>query len=177
MSVSVSVSVSLSVGLVVAILACLLVQCRPKGGLEVGVDKVGAIAFDPSTDDPAFRPCDEERIAEYYRVFPRYGEGLKTIRDQLRPALETLPGIPGENGYLTVRFIVNCEGAAGRYRILEVDPGYRPKSFPAPLRDFLLGQTRELQGWTPGRQEGEPSDSYYMLTFKIRDGRVVDLLP
>lgn len=142
-------------------------------------DRVGAIVFDDARDDPAVQPCgSEEDIHEYYRVAaPRYGEGLKTVRRTLAGRLDELPFRKGVDGYFTVRFLVNCRGKANRFRKAGVDSSLHLVTFPDQLETELFAAVQTLQDWQPATQEGNTVDSYYFLTFKIRDGRVAEILP
>lgn len=138
---------------------------------------VGAISEDPTLDAATFEPCNPQRIAEYYQTGLKYGEGLKSIRQQVLPLVRELPLRTGQNGYFTVRFMVNCHGVPGRYRSYGVTPEYEVHQFPEELQEQLTEACKSLQHWTPGSVEGRHSDAYYFITFKLRDGQVIDLLP
>ena len=142
---------------------------------------VGDIFFDKKLDDPSFKVCDETNIKQYY----------------IRGSMDTAPGFVGEkrglerailseysypvtqteNGYLTLRFVVNCEGQTGWIRVEEMDFEYKTKSFDTQIRDQLIGIIQGLEGWIP-RKSGEKNlDFYQYLTFKIEKGQIVKILP
>ena len=139
---------------------------------------VGDILFDANVDDPAFKVCDEGRAKQYYN----FGKGLlyKGEKDDLdayfmerfKPKKKTK-----ETGSITIRFIVNCEGKTGRFRIQGIDPNYKVKQFNTSLVNQLLQLTKELDGWVVGEKEGKIYDYYQYLTFKIKNGELIEIMP
>lgn len=139
--------------------------------------KVGAILFDPAVDDPSFSLCDELNIMEYYQVNPKYKEGLKSIRQYFDQVdLDSLSyGL--KDGYITIRFVINCEGNTDRYRVFAVDKNYQPQQVPFVNRDKLKEWLRKMGSWTAGQYEGIAYDCYKFLTFKIEENSITDILP
>lgn len=139
---------------------------------------VGDIQFDPQIDDPGFKICDYEAVHQYYN----FGKGLQykgekiKINEHFQGKLKTKEQ-PGESGFLTIRFIVNCEGETGRYRVQGMDNDYRPKDFNDELTAQLLNLTKQLTGWIPGEYEARRFDYYQYLTFKIENGHLIEIMP
>ncbi|MCB0643102.1 MAG: hypothetical protein KDC44_15740 [Phaeodactylibacter sp.] len=138
---------------------------------------VGAIPEDPAVDDTTIQPCNPLQIAEYYQVGLQYGEGRKSVREKLMPLLHELPVRTGQDGYFTVRFLVNCAGKPARYRGYGVTPQYETHAFPEALQEQLINACKTLVNWSPGTYEGKAWDAYFFVTFKLKDGQVIDLLP
>lgn len=94
---------------------------------------VGDIPFDKNADDPEFKICTAGPIKQYYirgstDTPPGYkGEKRELEREILRDY--DFPETASEDGYLTIRFIVNCEGKTGRNRTGEVVFGVRCSVF------------------------------------------------
>lgn len=140
--------------------------------------QVGDIVPNAALDDPNFAPCHEPGINQYYN----FGNGVqyrgekpaltKFFADHLRIQAST-----DESGYITIRFIVNCKGETGRFRIETMDKNMKPKKFNGEFTDALLDMTRQLDGWLPGVYEGREYDYYQYLTFKIEQGKLVEILP
>lgn len=138
--------------------------------------------IDPTkTRDDAlyFELCGHEKaIADYYNSTPdvRYaggkGEMMKIIRSKL-----VREKLNGESGYLTVRFVVNCNGEAGRYVIEQTSLNYTDHQFSRETIDHLYDITYGLKEWSPSVIRGEPRDSYVYLTYKLQNGVVTDVLP
>jgi hypothetical protein len=110
-------------------------------------DHVGDIGFDEKVDDPNFKICINGRIPQYYE----FGKSLQYQGE--KPALDKHFEIlkqnetTAESGYITIRFIVNCEGKTGRYRIEEMNNEYQSMSFDEKLVEKILALTKELSGW------------------------------
>lgn len=139
---------------------------------------VGDIAPDTALDDPNFGVCREQYITQYYSSTTSGFRGEK-------PALEAFfrgkftknAKHRGENGYITIRFVVNCRGQTGRFRVQEMGADYRPKKFPSALTAHLLAITKQLDGWLPAQRNGFSLDYYQYLTFVITDGGIAQILP
>jgi len=138
---------------------------------------VGDIPFDHQLDDPSFHPCNEDRALVYYNF------GQPDLYKGEKPAIEkafehiSLPSLDDSDGYITIRFMINCEGKTGRFRVEQLDNQYKTKQFNPELVDQLLITTQKLDGWIPGKLDGRAYDYYKYLTFKIIDNQIVDILP
>ncbi|NOT36608.1 MAG: hypothetical protein HOP11_04465 [Saprospiraceae bacterium] len=138
---------------------------------------VGDIPFDNTLDDPAFRPCNEESARVHHNFNnPDLYEGEKPA--MIKPLMQLeFAKIEGESGYITIRFMVNCEGKTGRYRVEQLDFEYKDKKFNEKIIDSLLSKTKSLDKWIPAKSEDFVYDYYKYLTFKIIDNQIKDILP
>ncbi|MCX8491860.1 MAG: hypothetical protein ORN54_12415 [Cyclobacteriaceae bacterium] len=140
-------------------------------------DHVGDIAFDEKMDDPNFKICVSGGIPQYYE----FGKSLQYQGE--KPTLDKHFEIlkqnetTAESGYITIRFIVNCEGKTGRYRIEEMNNEYQSMSFDKKLVEKILVLTKELSGWVVGGNPEHPVDYYQYLTFKIEGGKLIEIMP
>ena len=140
-------------------------------------DHVGDISFDPKLDDPAFRICANRSNYQYYN----FGKGVQYKGE--KPAIEDhfkelrSNKLAGETGYVTIRFIVNCEGKTGRFRVQEMDANYQARTFDKTLVTRLLNLTKQLNGWIPAVDTGYKVDYYQYLSFKIENGKLMEILP
>ena len=135
-------------------------------------NKVGELSSNKETDGN-FKVCDESIIPNYYGMDTDYVGGKKAIKNKL---LGNLQNLKFENsGLITYRFIVNCEGDIGRFRTqstnlrlekVEVEPD-KLKSIEKALSN--------LEDWNPAKNKFNSYDSYYVLNFKIRNNRIVDI--
>lgn len=141
--------------------------------------QVGDIYFDARIDDPNFKVCDENQIFQYYN----FGKGLNykgekiKINEHFKTYFKSDNSI-NDSGYLTIRFIVNCKGATGRFRVLGMGTDYKEKVFNESLSSQLLQLTKQLNGIV-GEFEGEgiPFDYYQYLTFKLENGKLIEIMP
>lgn len=137
-------------------------------------NQVGDIAFNAALDDTTFTVCHERWIQQYYS----YGvKGEKSVIINHFKEKYTSKGLEGETGCVTIRFIVNCEGKAGRFRIQEMDFNYNPKTFAPSLIHQLLQLTQQLPGWPVAQRNNYKFDYYYYLTFKIINGDIKQIMP
>jgi hypothetical protein len=140
-------------------------------------DHVGDIAFDEKIDDPIFKVCTTGRIPQYYE----FGKSLqyKGEKSAIDKHFEILKQneSTAESGYITIRFILNCEGKTGRYRVEEMNNDYQPISFDKKLVGKILTLTKELSGWIVGGDPEQTVDYYQYLTFKIEGGKLIEIMP
>src|SRR3954468_19729864 len=73
-------------------------------------EKIGWIPFDKSLDNSNFKVCDELNIEEYYQVNPSYGDGMASIRKYISAHQQSLEALCEKDGYIIVRFVINCQG-------------------------------------------------------------------
>ena len=142
---------------------------------------VGDIPFNKELDNENFKICNESNIKQYY--VRRSSDSPPTYLGEKR-ALENIifskyrfPQSANENGYITIRFIVNCNGETGRFRIEEMDLSYKSKKFDNNITDQLLEIVKNLKDWVPRKRNGKNLDFYQYLTFKMEKGQIVKILP
>lgn len=139
---------------------------------------VGDIYTDKELDDPAFLLCgDQEDVFQYFN----FSKGMQ-IRGE-KKALDKLirnkfkNTRASDNGYVRVRFIVNCKGETGRFRVLSSDLNFKETLLSKELTHQLLTITKEIKGWQIIYHEGLNRDYYQYLTFKIINGELKEILP
>jgi hypothetical protein len=140
--------------------------------------QVGDIYFNPKIDNPDFKVCDDDRVFQYYNL----GKGLQykgeksAITKYFKVGLNS-KGLKEDTGYITIRFIVNCKGEIGRFRVQEMDNDFNEKEFSVDFKKQLLNLTKQMSGWMVGEYEGKAYDYYQYLTFKIDSGNLVEIMP
>ncbi|MEM7373933.1 MAG: hypothetical protein AAF587_35255 [Bacteroidota bacterium] len=144
------------------------------------VKRVAYIDPDSVLDtDNVFKPCEAEaKIVDYYNGEPDGAivGGKKAlwelIEEQLQPEK-----LRQESGYLTFRFVINCEGQAGWFVTEEADLNYQRKVFAADTRDHLLEILYHYPQWQACEIQDQARDSYAYITFILKDGQITELLP
>lgn len=124
-----------------------------------------------------FAPCGDY-IYDYYNGDPDGGpRGGK--RDLWRYFGEHLDkGLLGnESGYLTFRFVINCEGEAGRFITEEAGLDFARKRFPEQLIEHVFQLLITYDDWQATQGREEALDAYAYVTLKLRDGELIDILP
>lgn len=118
------------------------------------------------------------RFVQSYEAGLQYQGGLRAIRKAVYAKYRLNKEVTGQSGYLTVRFLVNCHGQTGKYEVLQVDENFKNFNFNNLIKDQIMEIVVDLDGWIPGRNtRREPVDCQKFLTFKIRNGQVIDVLP
>ena len=133
-------------------------------------------ALDQGTD---FKICGhEEFIADYYNSTPDgdYLFGKAALVDSILTHLDT-DKLMNQTGMLTFRFVVNCEGKAGRFIARGYDYNYQPYEFPEVTINHLYEQLQKLKEWQQVVINEEPRDAYFYFTFKLYNGEITDILP
>jgi hypothetical protein len=135
--------------------------------------RIGDIAFDENIDNSEFKVCNENRITQYYSAGTNYQGGEKTIKKELNELINSLNF--NESGFITFRFVVNCENSVGRFRVKMVNTDLKENSFKSINIQQIQESIKSLNGWKAGKWKDESLDSYYVLNFKIENGKIVDI--
>ena len=126
-----------------------------------------------------FEICNSGDIAQYY-----YDEiGISNSRNRQEKLSYFLkhyhyPLYSNLNGYIRIRFMVNCKGKIGRFSLQEMDRDYKEKRFPLEITQQLFDLVSQLDGWLPSKwKQNEPVDYYVHIGFKIKNGQIEEILP
>lgn len=151
-------------------------QSIPKNSKYLSM--VGDIAVDPKMDDPDFTLCDEKNTKQYHNLNEEMQyEGEKYALDQtFRSQFKVDPKIK-DSGMIRIRFIVNCKGETGRFRLMSSGYDYKEIQIDKAITDQLMTITKSLKGWKILSDDRGPKDYYQYLIFKITDGQIKEILP
>ena len=133
---------------------------------------VGDIEIDLKIDDPNFKPCPKKKTLQHYEFGKKYKGEKPALEEHFSEKLNSGILIK-ENGYITIRFLVNCKGETGNYRVKGMDFNYKEKNFDQPTVKQLLNLTKQLDGWPIF----EKYNYYQNLTFKIVNSQIDEILP
>lgn len=140
---------------------------------------VGDITYNEHTDTSDFRVCNgDDNVLQYFNLGegPVYSDEKATILRTFKEQYKTLPNNK-ENGLIRIRFIVNCKGKAGRFRVLQSDYQYQQIEFDSEIVSQLLNTTQAIEQWKILYRNDIPVDYYMYLIFKISDGQLTEMLP
>jgi len=160
--------------LIFIVLISLTISCHSRGEKKYKND-IGFI--DPATalDEEGFTAC-ENHIYEYYESSPH--GGFKYDKKAFRDFVMRKFLYEGtDSGCLTFRFVVNCHGVAGRYQILENDLNYKPTKLNESLVSKLFLITKEVKEWRTIKFDNQPKDYYFYITYKLKHGKIIEILP
>jgi len=139
---------------------------------------VGDSVYTLEIDTTEFKLCNSESSVRQYFHFNKglqykgEKEGLRTEFKQEYTAVDT-----DQSGWIRIRFIVNCEGNTGRFRIIESDMDYQEQVFDERIINQILKITQSLDGWKVQSMRDKPTDYYQYLIFKIIKGDIIEIMP
>lgn len=142
-------------------------------------EQVGAINPKEALPDASFELCYEEKVfPSYYGRNPgAYKSGKDTLSTFIYSNINEKYSYFDDSGYLTFRFVINCNGEAGQYIIEELGMDYKDKKMNAKFVSHIFDIVKSLGDWKPIEFEGYNYDSFIHLTFKVTNGKIVEILP
>lgn len=143
---------------------------------------IGDIGYDAKMDTTDFQLCNDEKFAvQYYAYTSTFNEVTyhqgKYETHKIFAANYTSIDLPSESGLVRVRFLVNCRGETGRFRVMGMDKNYQPKAFPVAITNQLITIIKNYLEWNPFKTAQSARDYYQYLIFKIDKGQIIDILP
>ncbi|MEL6988044.1 MAG: hypothetical protein AAGK97_09445 [Bacteroidota bacterium] len=147
-------------------------QTYTEDELEKYAHDVGEVQFDPDLDKADFKRCKKSETVQHYNLNVTYKGEKPAILSHFAQKLNA--GIlPKENGYISIRFMVNCKGEMGLFRVTCMDFDMKTTKFDKPTVNTLLQLTKEMKGWPFFDQY----NYYQVLTFKIENSQITEILP
>lgn len=140
---------------------------------------IGDIEANQEVDNPNFSLCKNEGYIYQYFNFgegPVYEGEKSSILNTFHSKYKVV-NKENNNGYVRIRFIVNCEGNPGRYRVLQSDLNYKENSLNPKIINQLLKITKSIKRWPILVKNEEPLDYYMYLLFKLENGKITEILP
>ncbi|HET8838461.1 MAG TPA: hypothetical protein VFM82_05635 [Flavobacteriaceae bacterium] len=122
---------------------------------------------------PFYTRCLEGQAGQYYHDDITYKKGNEYL---LRKISENAPLAQG-NGYITVHFVLNCEGKLGRIGLEQMDRNYKATSFASGLVKHIISKVSQLKDWPEVKSGYAYKDVHAFLMFKIENGKITDLCP
>lgn len=121
--------------------------------------------------------CDTAR-AWYYSVDGKYPVSSPVLVTMVQSYVAPVKNMTG-SGYITLRFTINCRGLMGKdIEVLQTDAAYKPSKFQQALIDRLIAFVRTLDKWSIASYEnGKPLAYRAFMTFKIQDGKIINVIP
>lgn len=162
--------------LIVCTNVILLDSCAVKPSSDYP-DNIGDIPYNPKTDNADFYLCNPNRIVQYYSVSTDYRGERIAMYDEIMSKYKYKQAYGSKSGFITIRFVVNCKGDTDRFRVFELDDHYQNTKFEPEMIHHLLDIVRSLDAWIPGSRDGQIYDSYFRITFKIHNSKIILIKP
>lgn len=140
---------------------------------------IGDIEQNIEIDNIDFEVCNgDKNIIQYFNAAQgsMYIGEKSTLLQFFNTNYKIVKGI-NQDGLIRIRFIVNCKGKAGRFRILQSDDNYNEIEFDERIVSQLLKITKGIKKWEILSINKTPKDYYMYLIFKINNGQITEILP
>lgn len=146
-----------------------------------GLQRIGYIDNNNTMDQKeGFVLCGHpDDIADYYNsenAQTGYSLQKKVLVSSIRAEFDE-QYLFSESGYLTFRFVVNCNGESAWYTTEESDLNFQHKTFNSQTVDYLYSIISKYNRWKPVMLKEEARDAYFYITFKLNNGKLDDILP
>ena len=122
--------------------------------------------------------CDSSYLLYYYQANTKYPVATNTILEETRRYLAKTNKKYTGNGYITLRFIVNCEGKIYSVKVLQVDENYKSTHFDKHLVSDLNDYLHTLDRWEKGLSAYHLKNVNYIayMSFRIKNGEVDNVI-
>lgn len=152
-----------------------------KEEVEINPEWIGYIDPDQALYSEGFETCSDTILLNFTSRASRsekragYYGGSKAMKRVLNKKFDERKY--QDSGYLSYRFILNCKGEIGRFVIEEADLNFEAYSFDENLKKELLEITRSMKDWRPLCFRDENKDVYMYITYKLLNGKIIEILP
>lgn len=143
--------------------------------VAASAQSVGNIPFDATTDDPKFQLCNSNWVWQGYQLKTMMDETALSVDREFKMKFTPAPEWKDESGIIRIRFIVNCNGKADRFRILGLGFDLKEKQFSDNLNAHVIKIAREIQ-WPVRRAQQQTVDYYHYFSIRIADGQLKDVI-
>jgi hypothetical protein len=115
----------------------------------------------------------------FYRVAGKYPKNSASLLKEVQLFLQQNDRHYINSGYITFRFMVDCEGKRlPKTQVLQTDDKYAVFHFEKELVNELFAFLQTLDKWRAGHPINGISYPYKaFLTFKIKNGKVINIIP
>lgn len=123
--------------------------------------------------------CAKAPYVHYYSVGGKYPRSSETLVKEARMFLQRRQQVYQGSGYITFRFVVDCAGhRQPRTQVLQTDNSYQRYRFRKELVAELYAFLATLTEWRAAKTPSGQAVNYQAyLTFKLKDGQVVAVIP
>jgi hypothetical protein len=117
--------------------------------------------------------------AYFYSVGGKYPKNSASLLKEVQIFLQQKNQTYLNSGYITFRFMVDCEGKPlPKTQVLQTDEKYAAFHFDKNLINELFAFLKTLDKWKITKSKEEDIFSYKaFLTFKIKNGKVINIIP
>jgi hypothetical protein len=115
----------------------------------------------------------------FYSVGGKYPKNSASLLKEVQIFLQQKNKNYVNSGYITFRFMIDCEGKLlPKIQVLQTDEKYAAFHFEKDLVNELFAFLKTLDKWRMAKsKEGNTYSYKAFLTFKIKNGKVINIIP
>jgi len=115
----------------------------------------------------------------YYQVGGKYPKSSFTLLKEVKLFCQTDNAVYTGSGYITFRFKIDWEGKLMEgIQVLQTDEQYKSWHFDKKLVNELFAFLKTLDKWRIAKTTGGETFLYRaFITFRIKDGKVINIIP
>ncbi len=140
---------------------------------------IGYIDQEKALLNDKYKLCGDAYIQRTYNgaALDAYYINKKHFRDEAFANFNT--NTYTDNGYLNLRFLVNCEGHAGWFEIIEMNLDLEEQKLNLDLVKALLNFTAQSKHWNilSYTKTGEAYNYYNYVSYRIENGKIIEIIP
>lgn len=148
---------------------CVLVNVAVSG------QSIGDIPFDSTTDNPKFQLCNPNWVWQGYQLKTMMDETVLSVEREFKAKFVAMPSWKDVNSIIRIRFLVNCNGQADRFRLLTLGFDLKEKQLSDDLRAHVLKIAKEIQ-WPVRRAQQQTVDYYHYFSIRVTDGQLKEVI-
>lgn len=135
-------------------------------------DDIGDTKFNKELDSSNFKFCDSLNVL-HKRALVKYKGGTRQFEEDIIKRYENKTDYQQFSGYFFIRFAVNCNDLAGRFRTEIVDEAFKKINPPKGLENDIITIVKSLNNWKHPVYEGKDYDGYTFTIIKFKNGTIL----
>ena len=138
---------------------------------------IGYINQEETLLNDIYTLCDKDTIYKVHHGAPKdaFQGSKKRFRETILSAYKN-KGY-SDSGYLNFRFLINCEGKAGWFEIIEMNLDLEETNLNDDMVSQLLKHTANPKHWAIYTYKDTPRDYYMYISYRIENGEITEILP
>jgi len=136
---------------------------------------VGYIPYNSEGDNKNFIVCDSTNIASG-RNRIQYASGTLKLNEEILSNFVYKEEYNSFNGFVVIRFLVNCKGETGRYRAEALNYDFSSANSPGSLLSSTINIIKDLDSWTKSTQKDITTEYSKYINLRFKDGQIQNVL-
>ena len=133
------------------------------------------IPYDAKVDQADFVICDSTDFRSG-RNGIQYIGGSNKLREDINSNFVSNKKYETFNGYVVIRFLVNCEGKSGRYRTQSLNLDFSPVKAPSGLLSQTTQLIKNLDTWEKHSLNDSRMEFSKFINLKFNNGQIQHIL-